>query len=62
MHPWGRMTKPSTGSKKPTKNDLIRAFYYGLASILSARTHALKSLCTALACPSEIAHNSQPAG
>jgi hypothetical protein len=56
------MTKPSTGSKKPTKNDLIRAFYYGLASILSARTHALKSLCTALACPSEIAHNSQPAG
>ena len=36
-----------------TKNDLIRAFYCGLASILSARTRALKSLCAVSACPSE---------
>src|ERR1700684_1448653 len=59
MRPWGITTKPCIGSKEPTKNDLIRAFYCALDSILSARTRALKSLGAALACPSEIPHNSQ---
>src|ERR1035438_7330363 len=53
MHPWGITTKPCIGSKERTKNDLIRAFYCALDSILSARTRALKSLCAILACPRE---------
>src|ERR1700732_443602 len=54
MHPWGITIKPCIGSKERTKNDSIRAFYCALDSILSARIRALKTLCAALACPSEI--------
>jgi hypothetical protein len=49
MHPWGITIKPCIGSKERTKNDLIRAFYCALDSILSARTRALKTLCGVLA-------------
>ena len=35
--------------ERATKNDLIRAFYCALDSILSARTRALKTLCGVLA-------------
>src|SRR5580700_105983 len=49
MHPWGITIKPCIGSKERTKNDLIRAFYSALDSILSARTRALKTLCAVLA-------------
>src|ERR1700732_2021391 len=54
MQSWGITTEPCIGSKKRTKNDLIRGFYCALDSILSARTHTLKSFCAVLACPSEI--------
>src|SRR6202041_1076861 len=54
MNPWGITTKPFIGSKERTENDLIRAFYCALDSILYARTRALKSLCAVLACPREI--------
>jgi hypothetical protein len=58
MRPWGITTKPCIGSKERTKNDLIRAFYCALDSILSARTRALKSLCAVLACPGDLTTHS----